>query len=113
MNLFDIAQTNKIEPAPAVEPAVEPAPHQEETETPVAPVQNLLVVAVAVDVDEGRPISNPQAMLMFLTKRRAKKSHHRRSMSMSRREDGRKKRVRKSKSFRIRWQSKARKSRRC
>ena len=39
MNLFDIAQTNKIEPAPAVEPAVEPAPHQEEIETHVAPVQ--------------------------------------------------------------------------
>ena len=39
MNLFDIAKTNKIAPAPAVEPAVEPAPHQEEIETPVAPVQ--------------------------------------------------------------------------
>ena len=39
MNLFDIAQTNKIEQAPAVESAVEPAPHQEEIETPVAPVR--------------------------------------------------------------------------
>jgi hypothetical protein len=39
MNLFDIAQTNKIEPAPAVEPAVEPAPHQEEIKTSVAPVR--------------------------------------------------------------------------
>ena len=39
MNLFDIAQTNKIEPAPAVEPAVEPTPHQEEVKTPVAIVQ--------------------------------------------------------------------------
>jgi len=39
MNLFDIAQTNKIEPAPAVEPAVEPAPHQEEIKTSVAHVR--------------------------------------------------------------------------
>ena len=35
MNLFEIAKTNKIEPAPAVESAVEPTPHQEETKKPV------------------------------------------------------------------------------
>ena len=39
MNLLDIAKINKMAPAPAVEPAVEPAPHQEEIKTLVAIVR--------------------------------------------------------------------------
>ena len=39
MNLFEIAKNNKIEPTSADEPTVEPAPHQEEIKTSVAPVQ--------------------------------------------------------------------------
>jgi len=39
MNLFEIAKTHKIKPAPTIEPAAKPAPHKEEIKTPVAPVQ--------------------------------------------------------------------------